>query len=245
MPEALTKHVRYSSQRDFSEDENKTWCEIIRMQRSCRPQQLYPIFDEGLKILGMDSDRIPDLNQVNRKLKSISGWEGVFVEGLESGETFYRLLSEKKFPIGNFIRDRQNLNYTPEPDIVHDFYGHIPFYANREYADFNERFGKMAIKYISQPQKFRQFERFFWFTCEFGLIETQQGRKVFGAGIASSISECKYALSNVPEVLPFDIDRIRHQEFRIDEMQKRLFVIKNEEQLYSSLKELENHVQKS
>lgn len=175
----------------------------------------------------------------------MTGWEGVYVEGFENGESFYRLLSEKKFPIGNFIRDQQDLNYTPEPDVVHDFYGHIPFYADAEYADFNQRFGATAIQYVSQPEKFRQFERFFWFTCEFGLIETEQGRKIFGAGIASSIGECEYALSSKPEILPFDVDVIRRQEFRIDEMQKRLFILKNTKQLYDSLKELESHVRNS
>ena len=89
----------------------------------------------------------------------------------------------------------------------------------------------------------RQFERFFWFTIEFGLIKTNEGVRVFGAGIASSTGECAYALSDEPEVVPFDIDLIRKQEFRIDQMQKKLFLLESEEQLYSSLDELVKRVE--
>jgi len=192
----------------------------------------------------MDQDSIPDLRSINKKLKDLTGWEGVLVEGLEGGDTFYQLLSERRFPIGNFVRDKKDLSYTPEPDIVHDFYGHIPFYADKEYADFSQKFGEVAMRYVREPEKFRQFERMFWFTVEFGLIETSEGVRIFGAGIASSIGECEYALSSKPEVLPFNLDVVRNQEFRIDEMQKRLFLLKNTKQLYTCLKDLENAVRK-
>lgn len=245
MLEALSSKVRFSKPRKFDNKENATWTEIMKIQRPRRGKQLHPMFEEGLKLLDMDKDSIPDLSTVNRKLKSLTGWQGVFVEGLEGGETFYDLLKNKVFPIGNFIRDKRDLNYTPEPDIVHDFYGHIPFYANRGYADFNQSFGELAMKYVDDPKKFRQFERVFWFTCEFGLIKSEQGLRIFGAGIASSVGECEYALSQQPEIIEFDLNKVRLQEFRIDEMQKKLFLLESTQQLYTCLEELENYVRKS
>lgn len=206
---------------------------------------MHEIFEKGLKALDMDVDSIPNLDEVNKKLKSLTGWEGVLVEGLEGGETFYEMLKHRQFPIGNFIRDKKDLNYTPEPDIMHDFYGHIPFFVDKTYADFCQKFGEVAMKYFDQPEKFRQFERVFWFTIEFGLVKTSTGTRIFGAGIASSIGECVYALSGDPEVIPFDVDVVRNQEFRIDEMQKRLFLLENPEQLYKSLNRLEESVKSS
>lgn len=244
MLDQIQAKVKLSAPRVFNSDENETWAQVVRIQRPRRAKQMYYLFEDGLKTLAMDQDSIPDLQIVNRKLKNLTGWEGVLVEGLEGGETFYQLLAERRFPIGNFVRDKKDLNYTPEPDIIHDFYGHIPFYADRTYADFCQKYGEVAMKYVSEPEKFRQFERVFWFTVEFGLIETTNGVRVFGAGIASSIGECEYALSEKPEVLPFDLNVVRKQEFRIDEMQKRLFCLRNTEQLYSCLGDLENAVRK-
>lgn len=235
--------------RKFTDLENQTWREILDIQRPRRARQIHPMFMEGLKKLGMDLDHIPDLQVMNKKLMALTGWQGVLVKGLEDGPSFYDMLKRKKFPIGNFVREKRDLNYTPEPDIVHDYYGHIPFFADKTYADFNQKFGEVAMKYVSSPEKFHQFERFYWFTLEFGLIDMPAGRRIFGAGIASSIGECEYALTpkekGGPEVIPFSIEALRNQEFRIDEMQKKLFVLSNLEQLYSSLNGLESKIASS
>ncbi|MEZ4870682.1 MAG: hypothetical protein R2827_00260 [Bdellovibrionales bacterium] len=228
--------------RAFSEGDIETWSTILKNHTQTRENQVFYIFAEGVAALDLRPDEIPSIEKVNQKLSTMTGWQGVLVDGLEDGQNFYKMLANKKFPIGNFIRDKKDLTYTPEPDIVHDLYGHMPFFVNSKYANFCERFGREAMEFIDRPEMLRQFERFFWFTIEFGLIKTREGNRVFGAGIASSTGECEYALSAVPEVLPFDIDRIRKQEFRIDQMQNRLFILENEDQLYESLEELVRRV---
>lgn len=200
---------------------------------------MHPMFMRGLEQLGLDRETIPQLDDVNAKLSALTGWRGVFVKGLEDGNGFYRLLRDRKFPIGNFVRDRRDLNYTPEPDIVHDLYGHIPFHADAAYADYCQRYGELACRYLDDPVRLRRLERYFWFTIEFGLVDLPIGRRIFGAGIASSVGECVYALSGEPEVLPFDVETICAQEFRIDQMQKRLFVLQSPQQLYDSFSKLQ------
>ena len=149
------------------------------------------------------------------------------------------MLARREFPIGNFIRDPKDLSYTPAPDVFHDLYGHLPFFADAAYANFCADLGLRASRYLDSPTKIRQFERLFWFAVEFALLETPVGRRIFGAGIASSFGECRYALSNEPELIPFDLHVIRAQEFKIDEFQKRLFVIKDVGQLYGCLDSFE------
>lgn len=207
-----------------------------------RNRQVCQLFLDGVKILGIDETQIPNLKIINPILMARSGFCGVLVDGLEEGKSFYKMLADRLFPVGNFIRDRKDLSYTPAPDIVHDLYGHLPFFTDKAYGDFCQAFGEAAMEFTDRPQLLRQFERFFWFTIEFGLIKSPLGVRVFGAGIASSTNECEYALSGKPEVRPFDIDVIRNQEFRIDEMQKILFLIENSDQLYSSLSELRKKV---
>ncbi|MEW5737911.1 MAG: phenylalanine 4-monooxygenase [Myxococcota bacterium] len=225
--------------RTFTDEEHATWGDIVRTQRARRDTQLVPMFSAGLQAVGLDQDTIPPLEDVNAKLRALTGWQGVFVKGLEDGPHFYPLLRDRKFPIGNFVRNRRDLNYTPEPDIVHDLYGHIPFHADPRYADYCQRYGALACEFLGDPVRLRRLERYFWFTNEFGLVETPAGRRIFGAGIASSIGECVYALSGEPEVVPFDVATICAQEFRIDQMQKRLFVLQSVEQLYESFPKLE------
>lgn len=229
----------------FTPQDHGTWKIILSTHRRQREKQICDLFLKGVDILGFVDDEIPDLPKINRILKNRTGFEGVFVTGLEEGGDFFRLLADRKFPVGNFIRDRQDLSYTPAPDVVHDLYGHLPFFTDQAYSDFCQKFGAAASRYSDRPELLRQFERFFWFTIEFGLIKTTDGVRVFGAGIASSTGECDYALSDRPEVFPFEVDRIRHQEFRIDQMQTKLFCLNNTEELYTSLPQLERAVASS
>lgn len=234
---AVAAHL--STARPFTAEEHATWGAIVSAHRERREQQLVPMFMKGLTALGLDQDTIPALEAVNERLHRLTGWRGVFVKGLEDGRGFYTLLRERLFPIGNFVRDRKDLNYTPEPDIVHDLYGHLPFHADPAYADYCQRYGELACRYLDDPERLRRLERYFWFTLEFGLVETPQGRRIFGAGIASSLKECRYSLSSEPEVLPFDVERICAQEFRIDQLQQRLFVLPSVEHLWAAFPRLQ------
>ena len=224
--------------RIFSNDETETWQTVLSTHEKTRRDQVVDIFHSGLETLDIQANKIPQLWEINDTLEKISGFNGVYVTGLEDGKSFYPMLAKRLFPVGNFIRDKRDLSYTPEPDMIHDLYGHIPFLVDRDYAQFCQKIGETACRFIDDDEKFHQFERFFWFTIEFGLIKTDNGSRSFGAGIASSLGECDFALSGGPEVIDFDIELMINQEFRIDEMQKKLFILESKEQLYSCINEL-------
>ncbi|OFZ28302.1 MAG: hypothetical protein A2622_04160 [Bdellovibrionales bacterium RIFCSPHIGHO2_01_FULL_40_29] len=227
----------------FTEEDRETWRAILHAQKQTRDQQVCDLFLEGVEILGLREDHFPVLEETNQILRRLTNFEGVLVEGLEEGAQFYNLLKHRQFPVGNFIRNRQDLSYTPAPDIVHDLYGHLPFFTDKTYADFCQEFGAIAMSFADRPELLNQFERFFWFTIEFGLIQTPQGRRIFGAGIASSIGECQFALSDQVEVVPFSVAAVCDQDFRIDQIQKKLFCLTSPQQLYDSLDELRRRVQ--
>jgi phenylalanine-4-hydroxylase len=228
--------------KDFSPLEHKTWHDLFERQAVKRPVQMIDLFSRGLEELKFSSAKIPDLEAINTRLSKLTGFKGVAVKGFEDPAHFFEMLTRKEFPIGNFIRDAKDLSYTPEPDVFHDLYGHIPFFIDKDYSGFCEAFGHAALKFRSDPEALKQFDRLFWFTIEFALIETTKGRRIFGAGIASSYGECAYSLGSEPEVIPFDLDLIRRQDFKIDVFQKRLFILKNEAQLYGCLPEFEKLV---
>ena len=224
--------------RVFTNNEIGTWQTVLSTHEKTRKDQVVDIFHSGLATLDIEAKKIPQLWEINDTLEKISGFNGVYVTGLEDGKSFYPMLANRLFPVGNFIRNKRDLSYTPEPDMIHDLYGHIPFLVDRDYAQFCQKIGETPCRFIDDDQKFHQFERFFWFTIEFGLIKTDDGPRAFGAGIASSIGECDFALSGRPEVIDFDIELMINQEFRIDEMQNKLFILDNKEQLYGCVEEL-------
>ena len=229
----------------FTENEIKTWSTVLSLHLETREFQIVDLFHTGLDTLKITPDKIPQLSDINMILEKNSGFKGVYVDGLENGKSFYTMLAKKIFPIGNFIRKPEQLSYIPEPDMIHDLYGHIPFLVDKEYAAFCQKFGEVACKFIDDDEKFHKFERFFWFTIEFGLIKTNNGPRIFGAGIASSIGECEFSLSYMPKVVDFDIDAIINQEFRIDQMQKKLFLLRDKYQLYDSIDELVDKINKN
>jgi phenylalanine-4-hydroxylase len=223
----------------FTEKDHQTWKTLFSAQKKLRDHQLHVSFSEGLKSLEIDEEKIPDLEKVNIKLQSLTGWQGIYTSGLVDTADFFEMLAHKKFPVGHFIRDLQDSSYTPEPDVFHDLYGHLPFFANADYAKFCTEFGHRALKYKNEPQILTEFQRLFWFTIEFGLIKTDDGLRIFGAGIASSFSECAYALSDKPRVHSFDVEKIRCKDFRIDLIQEDLFLLDSEYQLYNCLEAFE------
>lgn len=225
--------------RKFTAEEDKTWKALYERQAENRARLAVPEFARGLELLQMSSDRVPDIEEVNARLKRLTGWEGVPVEGLESGEAFYPMMANRQYPIGWFIRDPKDLSYTPAPDVFHDLYGHMPFFADPVYADFCAEFGRRASRYVGQIDILEDFERLFWFTIEFGLIETPAGRRIFGGGLLSSYTESLYSLSDKPTVLPFDIERIRRQTYRTDVFQQTLFLLPSREALFTCLDQYE------
>lgn len=67
------------------------------------------------------------------------------VAALISDKEFHTLLSNQRFPAASFIRIPEELDYLEEPDIFHEFFGHIPLLTWRRYADFVERFGRFTL----------------------------------------------------------------------------------------------------
>jgi phenylalanine-4-hydroxylase len=139
--------------KNFTPAEHETWKQLFQRQVPLRSQQLVHEFEEGIEFLGLNENGIPDLDQVNQRLKQRTGFQGVPVTGHEDPRSFFPMLSERLFPIGNFIRDARDINYTPAPDVFHDLYGHLPFLADPAHADFQQEFGKRASAYIHDSHK--------------------------------------------------------------------------------------------
>lgn len=105
----------------------------------------------------------------------------------------------------------------------------MPLLTNPNFANFYQKFGEAALK--AEGEQHIWLERFHWFTAEFGLINTSEGRRIYGAGIVSSLNEVQHALSAEVEVKPFDPEAIVNQEYEVWHLQPVLFAIESFEQL--------------
>lgn len=231
--------MKTQDERHYTAAEHQTWTRLFQGLEHSRQEQAHPLFGQGIAALGLSAAGVPSLSDVNERLIRLTGWRGVAVEGLEDPVSFFDALSERCFPVGNFIRDADDISYTPAPDVFHDLYGHLPFLADKDYADFCQDFGQRAQRYRGDSEAIKAFETLFWFGVEFPLIETRSGLRIFGGGILSSRGESDYCLSRKPEHVAFDVAKIYRKPYSIDEMQTTFFVLSDPKQLYQSLDILE------
>lgn len=219
----------------WSDQENDTWSKLIERQSKVVVGRACDEFMEGLDILNFPKNEIVQIPDLNAKLNKCTGWGVEPVPAIIPPKEFFTLLSNKRFPAATFIRIPEEMDYLQEPDIFHELYGHTPLLTNQNYADFMENFGKLALK--AEPKdRFRLF-RLFWFTIEFGLINTKDGVRAYGGGILSSIGETQYCLTDKNEKTPFETLTALRTPYRIDIMQPLYFVINDLHDLFGIMKQ--------
>jgi phenylalanine-4-hydroxylase len=178
------------------------------------------------------ADRIPQLDDISAHLHRASGWQLVAVPGLIPEEAFFALLAARSFPVTDWIRTPQEFDYVVEPDIFHDLFGHVPLLFNPTFADYMQAYGAGGLK-ASSLQACELLARLYWYTVEFGLIQTPQGLRAYGAGILSSAGELQHSVrASGPRRVAFDLQRLMRTRYRIDSYQASYFVIDSFDQLF-------------
>jgi phenylalanine-4-hydroxylase len=181
-------------------------------------------FFDGIDLLKLSHPGVPDVEGLNAILKPRTGWRTVAVPGLVPDDVFFAMLSERVFPVGNFIRAREQLDYLEAPDCFHDMFGHIPMLAHHGFAEMAEHLGRLGLAAIEAGEGAR-VARLYWHSVEFGLAREGGELKILGAGLASSFGESHFSLeSDAVERPPFSIERAVHTPYRHDAFQPRYLV---------------------
>jgi phenylalanine-4-hydroxylase len=217
---------------DYSDEEQEVWRLLVERQTALARQYACDEFLDGLKTLGI-GDTIPDFEAVSAKLESLTGWRIVGVPGLIPDAAFYDHLANRRFPVTVWIRRRDELDYLVEPDLFHDFFGHVPLLGNPVFADYMQLYGQLGVE--AGPENVHRLARLYWFTVEFGLIRTAKGLKAYGAGILSSAAEVRHAIEGEGvKRLPFEPVRVMRQAYEIDKLQPTYFVLDDFRQLFDA-----------
>jgi phenylalanine-4-hydroxylase len=217
----------------YTRSDHEVWSILFRRQREVLRDRACNEFLENQQRFGMSPDAIPKFQDLNRVLKTGTDWEIVGVEGLLPDEVFFDHLAHRRFPVSWWIRKPEQLDYLSEPDLFHDLFGHVPMLLNPVFADYVQAYGRGGVKaHKLGPEALTNLTRLYWYTVEFGLIDTPEGVRIYGSGIVSSRGESIHCLeSDSPNRIGFDLERIMRTQYKIDTYQRSYFVIDSFEQL--------------
>ena len=216
----------------YTEQDHQTWRTLYARQAQLLNGRACDEYLRGLQQLRMSHERVPDFNALNEILRAHTGWQIVAVNGLVPDEVFFDHLANRRFPCTWWMRRPEQMDYLQEPDCFHDVFGHVPLLINPVFADYMQAYGEGGLK-AERLQVLPMLARLYWYTVEFGLIQTADGLRIYGAGIVSSKAESLYSLdSDVPHRVGFDLRRILRTEYKIDDVQKTYFVIRDFAQLF-------------
>ncbi len=224
---------------NYPESDHEIWKFLYERQMNFLPGRVCNEYLHGVEKLKFTADRIPALKNLSSVFKKTTGWTVSRVPGLIDVDDFFALLKRKVFPSTDYIRRKEELDYTPAPDLFHDMFGHMPLLTDKNFASFYQKFGEAALHAKGSDRK--DLETFHWFTVEFGLIKKPEGMRIYGAGIVSSLGEVQHALSKEVEIREFEPEKMVKQQYDVWHLQPVLFAIESFEQLETGFMEWTMH----
>jgi phenylalanine-4-hydroxylase len=227
----------------YTPEQHAIWTELVSRRMPQLEQHACAAYLEGFEQIGLQVDELPKLAAVSARLQPRTGWNSTPVSGFLPADAFFEMLAARRFPTTTWIRGRDEMEYTPKPDIFHDVFGHVPMHAHPVFADFLEHYGKVCAA-LTDAVDLERMGRLFWFTVEFGVIRERGAVKVYGSGLVSSHGECTRVVEHGSgvEVRDFDLDRVLEETVDTGSMQKVLYAIESFEQLYEAAQQAESRL---
>ena len=235
--ELVSQATAYIIQQDYqayTPEQHAIWAELVGRVLPELEQHAAREYLEGFEIIGLRRDQLPDLAAVSARLKPRTDWSSTPVSGFLPAPAFFEMLATRRFPTTIWLRSRNSMEYTPEPDIFHDVFGHVPMHAHPVFADFLEHYGRVC-SCILDSDVLEKLGRLFWYTVEFGVIRQGDAIKVYGSGLISSHGECLNVVSGHCAIHDFSLDEVLATPVKVDELHKLLFAVSSFDQIYEAM----------
>lgn len=205
----------------YTDVENEVWTAVAEALTSAwRDHAATPVRD-AIETLGLDPRRVPQLSEVTDRLEPISGFRFEAVPGLVDTEEFFGHLARGVFLSTQYVRWEGNPLYTPEPDVIHEVFGHAHVLTCPQLADLHRRAGA-AYTRLSTSEARQFVADVFWFSAEFGVVREAGRWRAYGAGLLSSIGELTQ-FATTARIEPLDVTAMGTCSYDIDHYQPVLF----------------------
>ena len=226
----------------YSDEDHNTWELLSNRQKTCQNKDVSREYLNGLVALSLDTTRIIDIEDLSRRLEKISGWTLIPVSGLIPTRDFFYMLVNKKYPVNVYMRKPNEIDFSEQPDIFHDVYGHLPLLVNEKFTRFLTAYSVIALKYVNNNRAVDYLGRLYWFTYEMGLIEEDGICKPYGGAIITSADELRNTKRDDIPKLRFGLDTVFKTEYDSFKLQKQYFVIDSFDELFKSIEVLETNL---
>jgi len=223
----------------YDDDDHQTWNILVERQTKVAEATASAPYLEALKKLELGKNKVVNIGELSDRLERVSGWSLVPVTGLIPTKDFFYMLINKKYPVTVYMRKRHELDFSEQPDIFHDVFGHLPLLTNEKFTRFLSAYSTIAIKYVSNERAIEFLGRLYWYTYEMGVLEEDGWYKPYGGALITSAEESEnMARPDVAKNL-FSIDEIFRTAYNPFKLQHTYFVISSFDELFECLEVLE------
>jgi phenylalanine-4-hydroxylase len=218
----------------YTEVEHGVWRTIWKALGPAHREYACAEYLSCLERLDFDIDRIPQLDEVSRKVESLSGFRLEPVAGLVEPRVFLESLASGVFLCTQYIRHHSTPLYTPEPDVAHELIGHAVTLSSTRLAELNRLFGE-AVRRTKNTEALDRLSRIYWFTIEFGVLREDGRVKAYGTGLLSSAGEL--AEMHKAELRPLELDTAANHVYDPTHYQAVLFCAESFDAMYETLRD--------
>jgi phenylalanine-4-hydroxylase len=218
----------------YTELEHEVWKTIWRALGPAHREHACNEYLACIDRLTLDTDRIPQLDEVSRKVEAISGFRLEPVAGLVEPRVFLESLARGVFLSTQYIRHHSTPLYTPEPDVAHEIIGHAVTLASTRFAELNRLFGE-AVRRTTAMDELDRLARVYWFTIEFGVLREDGRVKAYGTGLLSSAGEL--AEMHKAQLRPLDLEAAADNVYDPTHYQSVLFCADSFDKMYETVRE--------
>jgi len=213
----------------YTDEDHETWAKLCTRQIPLVSEPACRLFHEGWAALNLDLTQLPDPFTVSEHIRATPGWTlGDAQNGYLGPTEWFEHLAERRFPVTNYIRRPHELEFTPNPDLFHEYFGHLAFFMNQEFADMAQTFGKFYLNAQTDYQRLG-IARLWWYTTEFGFIREGGALKIYGAGLLSSPGELLHSLKAETPKVPFDTRMVAETAGAAYSMHEKYFILDGED----------------
>jgi phenylalanine-4-hydroxylase len=229
---------------NFSEEQHAIWADLYAgIHQPYLMEHLCSEFKDGFGLLELDPNHIPTVAHLNEHITPRTGWriERTVIR-YTLADDWYKKFSERIFLITDYLRSRDQMEFTPEPDMFHDIFGHLPYLTMEFYARIEDKF---APAYMKATQEEREvIKRLAWYSTEFGLVMEDNRIKIFGAGIISGRAELA---NTIMEFYRLSRDNVFNYAGNVFEQLQELFFAHKDDvhRLIDGVNDLHRHGQMS